>query len=76
MTFCTDHIRHYYHHCFSSNRAEHPIPKRHKHTKWENGRQSGCTSAKVMVAGMGEKRRLDKTTSLQLKKQNRGKKLS
>lgn len=30
LTFCTDHIHHYYHHCFSSNRAEHHIPMRHK----------------------------------------------
>ena len=28
LTFCTDHIHHYYHHCFSSNRAEHRIPMR------------------------------------------------
>lgn len=68
MTFCTDHIRHYYHHCFSSNRAEHPIPKRHKHTKWGNRRQCGCTYTKVMGAGVREKGRLDKMTSLQSKK--------
>lgn len=25
VTFCTDHIHNYYHHCFSSNRAEHHV---------------------------------------------------
>lgn len=39
MTFCTDHIHHYYHHCFSSNRTEHHIPMRPEPTKWENGQQ-------------------------------------
>jgi len=28
LTFCTDHIRHYYHHCFSCNRAQHQTPMR------------------------------------------------
>lgn len=40
LTFCTDHIHHYYHHCFSSNRAGHHIPVRPGHRKkWENGQQ-------------------------------------
>lgn len=33
MTFCTDHIHNYYHHCFSSNRAEHHFPVRLKPAK-------------------------------------------
>lgn len=40
MTFCTDHIHNYYHHCFSSNRAEHHIPVRHKPAK--NGQRFQC----------------------------------
>lgn len=37
VTFCTDHIHHYYHHCFSSNRAERHIPVRHKPAKKMDG---------------------------------------
>lgn len=47
MTFCTDHIHHYYHHCFSSNRAEHHIPMTLETAKWENGGQFHCTGGKV-----------------------------
>lgn len=54
LTFCTDHIHHYYHHCFSSNSAEHHIPMRHKPTKWENGRQFRRTCGKVRRAGRRE----------------------
>lgn len=37
LTFFTDHIHYYYHHCFSSNRAERHIPARPQPAKWENG---------------------------------------
>lgn len=60
LTFCTDHIHHYYHHCFSSNRAEHHIPIRLEPTKWENGQQFSCTGGKVRKASKRESGRQGK----------------